>query len=152
MRKKQHLFFPVVKRLILTSRSASTIDMVAASPEAYARACFPFSILATHSSRHSRVGFPPREYSYLSCWRTPGDSCLKVVERPIKGTTDRESHFSGSCPAWIASVPKFLKGASPLKDDINEVKFKKCGEVFSFKFRFFKCRVHDGKVPERGYA
>ena len=110
--------------------------MVAASPEAYARACFPFSILATHSSRHSRVGFPPREYSYLSCRRTPGDSCLKVVERPIKGTTDRESHFSGSCPAWIASVPKFLKGASPLKDDINDVKFKKCGERSLFNLGF----------------
>ena len=36
----------------------------------------------------------------------PGSSCLKVVEREMGGTTALDRHCSGSCPAWMASVPK----------------------------------------------
>ena len=31
---------------------------------------------------------------------------LKVVDRDMGGTTAREFHCSGSCPAWIAREPK----------------------------------------------
>ena len=35
----------------------------------------------------------------------PGENCLKVVDSEIGGTTAKDFHCSGSCPACVARVP-----------------------------------------------
>lgn len=83
---------------------------------------FPLEIAANCSSSALRVGLPPREYSNsctlhaLSCCLKltlylPGASCLKVVDKLIGATTAFPGKFSGSWPAWMASVPKDGKGS-----------------------------------------
>lgn len=48
---------------------------------------------------------------YLNTHSTgfPGKSCLKVVESEMSGTTALLVHWSGSWPAWMASVAKWGK-------------------------------------------
>lgn len=49
---------------------------------------------------------------------TPGTFCLNVDEREIGGTTDLKLHWSGSCPTWMASVPKDGKGVNVCSEAI----------------------------------
>ena len=53
--------------------------------------------------------FYPREVSYPRTGYTPGELCLKVVDRDMGGTMGAYSQFSGSEPWWAASVPKPTK-------------------------------------------
>ena len=49
---------------------------------------------------------------------TPGASCWYVEDMKIGGTTALEFHCSGSCPAWIAKVPKCGKDF-PIAFEVN---------------------------------
>ena len=59
-------------------------------------------------SSHNLLSYNQYQNDLTAC--SPGPDCLKVVDIEIKGTTAFEFHCSGSCPAWMASVPKCGKG------------------------------------------
>lgn len=60
---------------------------------------------ARRGSTRSRISAPP---ALTAC--SPGACCLNVVESETGGTKAPERHCSGSCPAWMACVPKCAKG------------------------------------------